>query len=119
MKQKNYVEDADIILCNNYTSGSYSYNTSLQYIYVRFHTNAEGNAQNRSGFSTAEFTSYGLSIIIRSYSRCIYPIIVDINECELYEFCDQGCVNLNGSYECTCKEGYYWTGGFGFGYFGK
>ena len=46
-------------------------------------------------------------------------IITDINECELYTFCDQGCVNLDGSYECTCKKGYYWSGGFGIGCFGK
>ena len=108
------------MLCNNNTSGSYNYSINLQYIYVRFHTNAEGNAQNMKGFSTAEFTSYGLSYVyVCMYSTYTYLIIADIDECELYEFCDQGCVNLNGSYECTCKEGYYWTGGFGFGCFGK
>lgn len=37
----------------------------------------------------------------------------------MYDFCDQGCANLDGSYKCTCNEGYYWSGSFGIGCFGK
>ena len=46
-------------------------------------------------------------------------IVIDIDECELYDFCDQGCVNLDGSYKCICKKGYYWSGDFGIGCFGN
>ena len=53
------------------------------------------------------------------YVVIINQMITDIDECELYEFCDQGCVNLEGSYKCICKKGYYWSGGFGIGCFGQ
>ena len=30
---------------------------------------------------------------------------IDINECEL-GVCDQNCNNTNGSFTCSCEEGY-------------
>ncbi|RNA36027.1 low-density lipo receptor-related 2 isoform X1, partial [Brachionus plicatilis] len=33
-------------------------------------------------------------------------ICVDVNECEMWDECDQICVNLNNSYSCQCKENY-------------
>nr|ABR68007.1 matrilin-like 40 kDa protein [Ambigolimax valentianus] len=33
-------------------------------------------------------------------------ICADINECETSHPCDQTCVNLHGSYRCTCRPGY-------------
>ena len=59
------IENADVTLCNRQ---AYSHNTSQQYMYVRFHTSA---ANGMRGFSRAEFTSYGLSIIIRNNCRQI------------------------------------------------
>ena len=37
-------------------------------------------------------------------------IILDIDECEWRDFCDHGCINLVGSYNCTCRSGYYLDG---------
>ena len=35
------------------------------------------------------------------------PLISDINECELDNGgCDQTCMNINGSFECSCSSGY-------------
>lgn len=31
---------------------------------------------------------------------------IDIDECQIYGKCDQGCVNTAGSYRCTCEAGY-------------
>ena len=36
-------------------------------------------------------------------------IIIDIDECDL-QYCDHGCVNLVGSYNCTCRSGYQLIG---------
>ena len=38
----------------------------------------------------------------------IFPLILftDIDECDL-GICEQDCNNTNGSYYCTCREGYY------------
>lgn len=30
----------------------------------------------------------------------------DINECQIFGTCTQGCVNTNGSYYCTCAKGF-------------
>ena len=46
-------------------------------------------------------------------------IVTDIDECELYRYCDQGCLNLDGSFKCTCQKGYYWSGGLVVSCFGK
>ncbi len=32
--------------------------------------------------------------------------IVDINECNVSNPCQQGCNNLQGSFECTCLPGF-------------
>ena len=51
------IENADFTLCSNGTthiSKSFSYNTTRQYMYVRFHTNAKVNAENMRGFSRIE-----------------------------------------------------------------
>ena len=42
-------------------------------------------------------------------------IIIDINECETNQHnCSDrmNCRNTNGSYECTCKEGYNFSMGY-------
>ena len=34
-------------------------------------------------------------------------VLVDIDECTLeIDSCEHSCVNTNGSYTCTCNEGY-------------
>lgn len=38
----------------------------------------------------------------------LYLFASDIDECaEQTAACDQMCHNTNGSYECSCKEGFY------------
>ena len=41
-------------------------------------------------------------LVIDSYNH----LIVDRNECEEWNFCDQKCENTDGSFKCTCIEGY-------------
>lgn len=37
----------------------------------------------------------------------LYLVLIDVDECRLNNGnCDHFCVNLLGSYECVCKEGY-------------
>ena len=37
----------------------------------------------------------------------MYGALLDINEClRGTHLCDQHCININGSYTCTCGEGY-------------
>ncbi len=43
------------------------------------------------------------------YNTCMYclllPPLTDINEC-LEDPCEQICTDLEGGYECSCREGY-------------
>ena len=32
---------------------------------------------------------------------------VDLDECDLLDPCDHSCDNLDGSYECSCDDGYF------------
>ena len=57
------IEEAVTTLCNPRASSSYSFNTSQQYVYVRAHSNVD---TEKRGFSRAEFTSYGLFIVVRN-----------------------------------------------------
>lgn len=35
-------------------------------------------------------------------------MFVDMNECEVYNgHCDHDCTNSNGSYACSCRDGFY------------
>ncbi|XP_059212320.1 thrombomodulin-like [Centropristis striata] len=34
------------------------------------------------------------------------PFCTDINECDFNDDCDQTCENLNGSFRCSCNEGF-------------
>lgn len=37
----------------------------------------------------------------------IITLLIDIDECDERNFdCEQGCVNVNGSYACFCLPGY-------------
>ena len=43
-------------------------------------------------------------VLIVCYIRVL---CADINECSVgIHTCDQDCVNTNGSYQCTCQDGY-------------
>ena len=107
-----YNEDGSyIFFCG--THGSYWVTTSLsRYAYVKFHTSSLVNRQSLRGFSRAEFTAEGLftdcNISEIYYYNELYHIL-DIDECE-YDLCDHSCVNLIGSYRCSCRKGYYLAG---------
>ena len=36
----------------------------------------------------------------------ILSLILDINECEDISVCNHDCNNTDGSYECSCRDGY-------------
>ena len=83
-----------------YVTGSYAY--------IKFHTNSKVNSKKLRGFSRVVFTAQGMPIAIRNRSLRNHTVS-DINECRL-KYCDHSCVNLVGSYKCSCKEGYYLAG---------
>ena len=35
--------------------------------------------------------------------------ILDIDECQLSNICNQSCINTGGSYYCDCESGYQLT----------
>lgn len=48
---------------------------------------------------------YFITVNLRSaHSLCYSP--VDFNECNVYGTCSQTCANTEGSYTCSCVEGY-------------
>ena len=87
------------------------YTINERYAYITFHTNGEENSQRRRGFSRVEFTAQGLFIVICDYKNYQMNCFIDIDECPT-KYCAHGCVNLVGSYKCTCKEGYYLVSGY-------
>lgn len=42
----------------------------------------------------------------RRFARLFCVFASDINECEGDHGCDQNCVNMDGSYTCSCNTGY-------------
>ena len=42
-------------------------------------------------------------------TELMIDLILDIDECRS-NYCDHGCVNSIGSYNCTCRSGYYLAG---------
>ena len=45
------------------------------------------------------------------YDKCYAHKYTDVNECDTNNGdCDQNCVNLEGSYECTCNSGFLLSG---------
>ena len=60
------------------------------------------------GFISVGNTCQGIMYIscscIASYLHTLLHI--DINECNEGSRCDQLCINTNGSYYCSCNEGY-------------
>ena len=46
-------------------------------------------------------------ILFSSVVLSIIHFVLDINECERQTHtCTQGCSNIDGSFDCTCKPGY-------------
>ena len=38
-------------------------------------------------------------------------ITLDINECDIDDGgCDHNCINTQGSYQCQCRDGFYFAG---------
>ena len=60
------------------------------------------------GFRSMDNTCEGIMYIsgscIASYLHTL--LCIDINECNEGSNCDQLCTNTNGSYYCSCNEGY-------------
>ena len=42
--------------------------------------------------------------VLYYYVQCIYT--ADINECNGNNLCQHNCINQNGSYLCSCKNGF-------------
>ena len=59
------------------------------------------------GFKSVN-TCEGIMYISRSYiASYLHTLLcIDINECNERSGCDQLCTNTNGSYYCSCNEGY-------------
>jgi len=50
---------------------------------------------------------YPVQVKLLTHYWCINSYITDIDECSLGTAeCNQGCVNINGSYNCSCYDGY-------------
>ena len=50
-----------------------------------------------------------IAIPVRFITIVNHIIFLDIDECD-YDLCDHSCVNLVGSYRCSCRKGYYLAG---------
>lgn len=37
---------------------------------------------------------------------------IDVDECQIFGFCEQTCFNIESSYKCTCVDGYHLENGF-------
>ena len=61
-----------------------------------------------SGFKSVNNTCEGIKYISYSYiASYLHTLLcIDINECNEDSDCDQLCTNTNGSYYCSCNEGY-------------
>lgn len=35
-----------------------------------------------------------------------FTLVIDIDECVIYSICEHNCSNINGSYQCSCLDGY-------------
>ena len=36
----------------------------------------------------------------------IFTCLLDIDECSMFSPCEQECTNTDGSYQCSCTEGF-------------
>ena len=48
----------------------------------------------------------GMHIFLLLNMTRLINFLVDRNECEEWNFCDQKCDNTDGGFKCTCVEGY-------------
>ena len=52
-------------------------------------------------------------VCIEQMVKKIFQIFIDVDECVVgSDNCDENanCTNMNGSYNCTCKQGYHGSG---------
>ena len=86
----------------------YRFSTWRNFAYIKFQTGSSANTRRYTGFSEITYEARGS--YIHSYHMIIqnkhYLCITDIDECR-YSRCDHTCTNLEGSYKCTCRDGYY------------
>ena len=94
-------------MCGNRRRYRYTYGG--QYIYITFHTTSQANTQRNTGFSRLEFYARGMFTAMCHNSNSTALIILDDDECRL-KYCDHGCENLEGSFKCSCRKGYYLAG---------
>lgn len=50
------------------------------------------------------FTEFLIFFLVPKLDLVNVPL--DVNECDTYGSCSQMCVNTEGSYTCSCVEGY-------------
>ena len=63
------------------------------------------NCETGSYKIAISFTSCMHGMLSNSTS-CIIMFLKDINECNGHHQCDHECINMDGSYTCSCDPGY-------------
>ena len=54
----------------------------------------------------AVYNYYSIRMLCKIFDAC-YSVLTDINECDTNNGgCEQQCINANGSFSCTCYDGY-------------
>ena len=52
-------------------------------------------------------TCIGIKFFINIFIIIVFlHFFQDINECEMWDECDQSCSNINGSYSCSCRANF-------------
>jgi len=95
-------------LCGSWSRLSYW--TRHKYGYIKFHTGSADNVGNYTGFSRIDYQAVGILTTYYLFFKVLYLLCVipDVNECLSFPSpCDHKCTNLEGSYKCTCRDGFY------------
>jgi len=79
------------------------------FAYIKFRTGSSTNTRGYTGFANITYEARGtIKVDIINFVTKCCVCIADINEClYLRHPCDHKCINLEGSYKCGCKDGYY------------